>query len=558
MQEVQTTLPIGSIVQGRYRVEDLLGKGGFGAVYLVRDQRVKGNVYALKEVIEPDREERERFAFECEVLKRLDHSALTRVYREFEDEQHSRVYMLMDYVEGSNLEHLRLLQPEKRFPIAQVIQFMGPIVDAIGYLHHQKPPIIHRDIKPANIILPSSGKDAVLVDFGIAKEYDQEGTTTAVRRCSPGYGAPEQYARGTNTRTDIYGLAATIYALVTGVVPMDALYRMTQMGSKNLDPLEPAKQLAPALPQHISDALQRAMSINSNDRFATIEEFWQAITSAPLEDDEDTQKRVAVVPGRDRAAAQAATTPVVSSQVASGAAAMPGRKRRRGALVLLFAAIAILAMVAGVLAFSHGLPGQRGSGITGGNPTHPTTAPTSKATAGVTPTPAATSTPVSTPTTAPTTTPTPRPTQAPAGYPSLAPTYSGTIVDQQYQPGVQSSMTLTNIQQNQGTIGGYFSVGSELQGSGNFSGTVTKDNKVMFLVNGSNGNAPLLFSGTIQTDGSMSGNYCSSINNQCDYNAGGFGTWKVNPPQAPSSGSHSSLPLEGTDGNKLLKSFLML
>lgn len=98
-----------------------------------------------------------------------------------------------------------------------------------------------------------------------------------MRHCSPGYGAPEHYARGTNTRTDIYGLAATFYTLLTGCVPIDALYRMTQLGSKHEDPLQPVNVLMPEIPQHVADAIERAMAINSNDRFATIEEFWQAL-----------------------------------------------------------------------------------------------------------------------------------------------------------------------------------------------------------------------------------------------------------------------------------------
>ena len=77
---------MGTVVGNRYTVEELLGKGGFGAVYLVRDQRVRGNLFALKEVIDADKKERLRFAFEGEVLKRLDHPALPRVYRVFDDE----------------------------------------------------------------------------------------------------------------------------------------------------------------------------------------------------------------------------------------------------------------------------------------------------------------------------------------------------------------------------------------------------------------------------------------------------------------------------------------
>ena len=76
---------------------------------------------------------------------------------------------------------------------------------------------------------------ARFVDFGIAKEYEPDSTTTAIRHCSPGYGAPEQYSMGTDTRTDIYGLGATIYALLTGVVPADAFYRMRKRQNSEED-----------------------------------------------------------------------------------------------------------------------------------------------------------------------------------------------------------------------------------------------------------------------------------------------------------------------------------
>src|SRR5216684_2679103 len=283
VQNVQATLPIGTIVGDRYIIESLLGKGGFGAVYLVKDQRVKGNLFALKEMTDTSKQERTRFAFECEVLKRLDHVALPRVYRSFADDKNNRSYMLMDYIEGPNLETLRQKQPQKRFSLEEVMKMMAPIFEAVSYLHNQRPPIIHRDIKPSNIIVPSSGDQPVLVDFGIAKEFDPDSTTTAVRRCSPGYGAPEQYSRGTNTRTDIYGLGATIYTLLTGVVPDDAFSRMTNVGSHNGDPLETVHQLVPTVPLTVSQAIERAMVLNIEDRFPTVEQFWQALNAFQMQ-----------------------------------------------------------------------------------------------------------------------------------------------------------------------------------------------------------------------------------------------------------------------------------
>src|SRR5690349_17945488 len=102
MRDVRTKFPNGKVVRDRYVVEELLGKGGFSAVYRVRDRRVKSNVFALKALVSPDKQQRESFTFECEILKRLDHPALPRVYDMFEDSKYNCIYMLMDYVDGSN------------------------------------------------------------------------------------------------------------------------------------------------------------------------------------------------------------------------------------------------------------------------------------------------------------------------------------------------------------------------------------------------------------------------------------------------------------------------
>jgi serine/threonine protein kinase len=135
MSQERTTLAIGTTIRDpfgdRYVIEDLLGKGGFGAVYLVRGRHVKQRLFALKEMIDPSKRDRESFVFEGEVLKRLDHKALPHVYRVFEHNKLKRVYMLMDYVEGKNLETLRKKQPERRFPLSSTLTLMAPIVDAL-------------------------------------------------------------------------------------------------------------------------------------------------------------------------------------------------------------------------------------------------------------------------------------------------------------------------------------------------------------------------------------------------------------------------------------------
>lgn len=528
MQEVHTVLPNGSLVRDRYVVEHVLGKGGFGAVYLVRDLRVQGNQFALKELIHPNKRERERLAFEGEVLKRLDHRALPRVYRVFEDDTANRAYLLMDYIAGPNLEVLRQQQPERRFSPALTMKIMAPIIDAVSYLHEQKPPIIHRDIKPANIIVPAGGENAVLVDFGIAKEYEQDATTTAVRHGSPGYGAPEQYSRGTNLRTDVYGLAATFYALLTGTIPVDALARMAQLGNHGTDPLVPVNQLAPEVPTWMAEAIGQAMAINSNERFVSVRAFWQALQVHPLEDTalSPLAPRPQTIPSSRESTTKIAALPTA---VIHKPLDTRSSKRRVGVPILLVL-IALAALLIGVsLGMQHLFSTHQSSATATHNATatHATSKPTVKSTV---PSPVATTAATHVPakqTPVQQSTPTSQPTSPSATYPLLKGAYSGTIHND--LAGVDTSLALSQIRQSGAAMSGYLTVGPTLQGSGNFTGMVSTDKSVRFLVQSYHGFLPLLFNGQMNADGSLSGSYCSARNNQCDYNGGGYGTWKVFP-----------------------------
>lgn len=522
---MQTTLPVRSIIQDRYVVKDLLGKGGFGAVYLVRDRRIKGNLYALKEAIDPDRDQLARFTFEGEVLKRLDHPALPRVYRTFQDDKHVRAYILMDYIEGPNLEVLRHKQLENRFPLSQAMHILAPIFDAVGYLHKQHPPVIHRDIKPANIIVPPEGEGTVLVDFGIAKEYEQEGTTTAIRRCSPGYGAPEQYSRGTNPRTDIYGLGATLYTLVTSQVPTDAFHRITQLGSGHTDPL--LKEPIPEVPQPLTDTIYRAMAINSNDRFASVEEFWQALNARPIEHEASPVPPIMPAP-------VVRSYPVADGIIPNKTNAPTVADHRQANLhptkshrvpIILFILIALLTLPSGAIFGFDLLSGLQNPKITHG-PAQKATATSRVVTPSAKPErkPTATATPL------------PTPTSGASNYPQLVPSYQGSIVDKFTQPSTNSTLSLSQVAQSEANIRGYFAVGPGLTGNGNFTGTVSRDNKIQFTVPGYAGLLPLLFQGEIHADRSIAGTYCSyQGNNQCDYGAGGYGDWNVAPSASSSS-----------------------
>src|SRR2546429_8673526 len=151
------------------------------------------------------------------------------------------------------------------------------MVNPFVSLTKRDPLVLQRNTNPANIIVPPHGRSAALVDFRMAKEYQAESTTTVFRRGTPGYAAIEQFGNESDTdaRTDVYGLGATLYTLLTGVKPVNAVKRL--LAEKGDDPLKPARAVVPDIPQPVSQALQRALSLQPEDRFATVGDFWNAL-----------------------------------------------------------------------------------------------------------------------------------------------------------------------------------------------------------------------------------------------------------------------------------------
>ena len=551
MQEVQTTLPMGSMLRDRYVVEGLLGKGGFGAVYLVKDVRVQGNLYALKEAVNPQRRDRERFIFEGELLKHLDHQSLPRVYRVFEDDIHHRAYMLMDFIEGPNLEVLRKIQLGKHFLLPQVLKILAPIVDAVNYLHHQNPPILHRDIKPSNIIVPVSGDDAVLVDFGIAKEFNPEATTTAFRTGSPGYAPPELYSTGTSIRSDIYELGATLYTLLTGSVPADALQRITLLGSGQSDPLVPISKLDLEVSAGVEYAIHRALSINSNDRFSNLEEFWLAIGKQPGWRPLDTAVVAQSSPSTQPIPSQKSADTPLPAVVTPHKQSRDGRMKKYWLLLCMLIFLVVLAGFGSALytyflrnSAVHSLAStsQVQANMTVSTAASPTSIPTPASTQAA-PTPRPKSPPTSVPiviptpkipmkpTPVPTIISTPRPTfsptPTPVPYPNVAGNYNGTVDDT--TASIITGMALAIQQQaGHGVISGYFTVNPPLLGSGKFAGSVNTNSYIQFIVQAYKTNSPLYFWGWLKSNGILNGDYCSlNTQNKCDTNAGASGTWSV-------------------------------
>lgn len=261
----------GEILQGRYRVLRVLGCGGMGAVYLAEDLRLNNRPVAVKENFDSSPEAAAQFRTEAELLATLRHPNLPQVFDYFVEPRTGKQYLVMDFIAGDNVEDL----VEKRGPLneREALRIFFQVLDAVQYLHSQKPPIIHRDIKPSNIKVQPDGT-AVLVDFGIAKRYlPGKETVGAAAAVTPGYSPPEQYGQGiTDARSDLYALGATLYFALTGQVPPEAIDRVTQG-----ETLVPPTRLNPNLSPHIERAILKAMSIRPIDRFASVLEFKQAL-----------------------------------------------------------------------------------------------------------------------------------------------------------------------------------------------------------------------------------------------------------------------------------------
>ena len=265
----------GELLNNRYRVVKLLGQGGFGAVYRVWDINLD-YPRALKENLDISQEAQRQFKREAQILTALTHPNLPKVIDHFIIPERGQ-YLVMDYVEGEDLQE-KLQRAGQPLPEANVLEWIGQVCDALEYLHNQDPPIIHRDIKPANIKITTAGA-AILVDFGIAKIYNANlATTVGARAITPGFSPPEQYGQGaTDARSDIYALGATCYTLLTGQPPSDSVDMITKRSPQ--PPL--ISEVNSKVPAHISATVAKAMQLDAADRFTTIGEFRDNLTTQP-------------------------------------------------------------------------------------------------------------------------------------------------------------------------------------------------------------------------------------------------------------------------------------
>jgi len=247
----------GELLHNRYRIVSLLAGGAYGAVYRAWDLTDQLDV-AVKEYLDPSVEIQKRFRAEARRLAALNHPQLPRVLDHFALE--SGQYLVSAYVDGVDLQSL--LDQYGPLPSDLIVPWLQSATVPLAWLHEQKR--LHLNIKPANIRLTPDGR-VFLVDSGLPG--------LGVRPHTPGYGAPEQQAQTeTGPPADVYSLGATLYTLLTGKVPPNALSRET-----GLSDLTPAREVNPDIEPYLSIVAGRAMSLRPDTRYDTADDFARAL-----------------------------------------------------------------------------------------------------------------------------------------------------------------------------------------------------------------------------------------------------------------------------------------
>jgi len=254
-------------LKNRYEIIKVLGKGGMGWVYKVRDRKHKGMVLAVKELQSANlsrdkaQEALVQFQTEAQILARLTHPNLPKVYDYFSlNKAH---YIVMEYIKGSTLEQILLARRGK--PVAEELALSWglQICRAMHFLSVQRPrPIVFRDLKPANIMISRDNRIR-LIDFGIARFFKAEKKEDTFLYGTPGYAAPEQYGSGqTDVRSDIFSLGATLHHCVTGRNPAEN--PLIFPAPRSLNPRlsrETAGLITCALAQDINKRFQNALEM---------------------------------------------------------------------------------------------------------------------------------------------------------------------------------------------------------------------------------------------------------------------------------------------------------
>lgn len=265
-------------LRDRYEIHSVLGKGGMGRVYLALDRSLGGKKVAVKEMrvahlSPPEREEAFAcFRQEAHLLASLDHPRLVPVTDFFEEG--STAYLVMGYVEGETLEAVMRARPVRQ---REVLDWIDQICDVLNYLHRHEPPVLFHDLKPSNVMLDD--RDRIrLIDFGIARTLDGHGSSRAFPRGAgtAEFSPLEQFGdRGTDARSDIYALGATMFALLTRKAPPSSV----EVLSGDAAPPAP-RQANPDISPEVEDVILTAMALDKNDRYKSVVDMRSALSVA--------------------------------------------------------------------------------------------------------------------------------------------------------------------------------------------------------------------------------------------------------------------------------------
>ncbi len=290
-----THMPIlepGTILQKRYCIREVIGKGGMGVVYMAEQTIFAGRKVAIKQMARlEDVDEMKRwstlFLREAQLLGSLSHPGLVEVKDYFEE--NDTLFLVMEFVEGQSLDtHLRARQ--EPFAVETVLPWMREVLHVLDYLHSQTPPIIFQDLKPSNLMLSKDGRIR-LIDFGIARIQDPKTQTHTLTRGAgtPGYAAPEQHGGNSSPVADIYSAGATMYALLTACVPASSLNLL--LGTEELMPISVVNPgVSPALEELIMGGMMALLAAN---RFQSAADVLRALDEAVAQ----PRKLLRTVPG---------------------------------------------------------------------------------------------------------------------------------------------------------------------------------------------------------------------------------------------------------------------
>jgi serine/threonine-protein kinase len=265
-----TALKAGDLLD-HYRIESLVARSGMASIFRATDTDNNRQV-AIKvphPEMEADPQLFDRFKREQEIGQKLDHPGVMKV---FKDSRHSRIYMVMEWVEGQLLR--QILAAKGKLPHDRATQLAARICDALDYIHSNG--VVHRDLKPENIMV--DGNDNIkLIDFGIAGNEGSRRLTFANLQSvmgTPDYISPEQVKgkRG-DGRSDIYAMGVMLYEMLTGKVPFTGNNAFVIMNDRLLNNPPPPRELDPAISPALQEIIYRAMERDPRNRYATAREF---------------------------------------------------------------------------------------------------------------------------------------------------------------------------------------------------------------------------------------------------------------------------------------------